>query len=134
VVRLPHAAAAPRPSFHRLLRLCSDNRCRRTGGTVQMSPCDWNERPHMVFISLEAFLHSHVSFAVIGCGWLQALRVGGAPLITAKRGGQAHPPQTSPLNIFMCQVGLHHLLIALTNSSRKDFVREFISLAPNLSF
>lgn len=55
---------------------------------------------------VEAFLHAHVSFAVIGCGWLQALRVAGVHLITAKRSGQAHPPLTSPLNIFMYQVGL----------------------------
>lgn len=54
----------------------------------------------------EAFLHAHVSFAVIGCGWLQALRVAGVHLVTAKMGGQAHPPQTSPLDIFMYQVGL----------------------------
>lgn len=55
---------------------------------------------------LRPSFHAHVSFAVIGCGWLQALRVAGVHLITAKRGGQAHPPQTSPLNIFMYQVGL----------------------------
>lgn len=52
------------------------------------------------------YLHAHVSFAVIGCGWLQALRVAGVHPITAKRGAQAHPPQSSPLNIFMYQVGL----------------------------
>lgn len=55
---------------------------------------------------VEAFLHAHFSLAVIGCGWLQALKVAEVHLITAKRGGQAHPPQTSPLNIFMYQVGL----------------------------
>lgn len=53
-----------------------------------------------------AFLHTHVSFAVIAYGWLQALKVAGVLLITAKRGGQAHLPQTSPLDIFMFQVGL----------------------------
>lgn len=53
------------------------------------------------------FPHSHVSFTLIGCGWLQALRVAGVRPIMAKRGDRAHPPQTSPLNIFMFQVGIH---------------------------
>ncbi len=60
----------------------------------------------MGFTCVKAFLHAHVSFAVIGFGWLQALRVAGVHLITAKRGGQAHPPLSSPLNIFMYQVGI----------------------------
>lgn len=57
-------------------------------------------------ICTEALAHAQVSFAVIGCGCLQALKVAGVHLIMAKRGGQAHPPPSSPQNIFMCQVGL----------------------------
>ena len=83
--------------------------------SYQMSLCDLNECSGCLFcfvfssawvrLMFRPFLHAHVFFAVIGCGWLQALRVAGVHLITAKRGGQAHPPQTSPLNIFMYQVG-----------------------------
>lgn len=51
-------------------------------------------------------VHALFSFAVIGCGRLQALKVAGVPLIMAKTGGQAHPPPSSPLSIFMYQVGL----------------------------
>lgn len=44
-------------------------------------------------------------FVVIACGVLQALKVAGVHPIMAKRGGQTHPPPSSPLNIFMYQVG-----------------------------
>lgn len=65
-----------------------------------------NKRSSLVFYAHVLRPFPRVSFAVIGCGWLQALRVAGVHLIMAKRGDQAHPPQTSPLNIFMSQVGL----------------------------
>lgn len=37
--------------------------------------------------------------------FVQALRVGGVHLITAKRGGQTHPPPSSLQNTFTYQVG-----------------------------
>lgn len=60
----------------------------------------------LIFSSACFFFNAQMSSAVIGCGWLQALRVAGAHPITAKKGAAAPPPLTHPLNIFMYQVGL----------------------------
>lgn len=116
LVWLSCAAVAPWLSFHLMLTLvhrhCDNDSHRQVSNLCHYSSdvtllFKWMFRWFSFHLHvLRPSFHAHVSFAVIGCGWLQALRVAGVHLITAKRGGQAHPPQTSPLNIFMYQVGL----------------------------